>query len=124
MTPNNAMHRSSRVGTPLAGTGPCAETLRSARRAERTPPLIAGVRPLGTGCAIRKISSSAEYSQLLRHLEYSLLELPAGVLFGPDAATAAQCAKLMRMTYRLEDLAKVRGIDVSDLMAKCRWHYE
>jgi hypothetical protein len=71
-----------------------------------------------------KNSLPDEYGQLIRHLEYSLHELPAGVLFGPDAANEAQCADLMRMTYRLEELAKVRGVDLSDLIAKCRWHYE
>lgn len=71
-----------------------------------------------------KPTPSDEYQKLLLYLEYTLHELPAGVLFGHDGATEEQCAELMRETYRLEVLAKERGIDLSEFIATCRWHYE
>ena len=30
----------------------------------------------------------------------------------------------MRETYRLEELAKSRGFDLSEFLAACRWPYE
>ena len=73
---------------------------------------------------MRKSATSDEYEELLRYLEYTLHELPAGVLFDHDAANEKQCAELMRITYRLEALAKARGIDLAEFIATCRWHYE
>lgn len=65
-----------------------------------------------------------EYERLLRYLKYTLHELPAGVLYDADAADEKKCAELMRDTYRLEELANARGIDLSGFIARCRWHYE
>ena len=71
-----------------------------------------------------KSEAKDEYERLLRHLEYTLHELPAGVLYDADGADEKKCAELMRDTYRLEELAKDRGIDLSGFIARCRWHYE
>ena len=68
--------------------------------------------------------SHDEYERLLKCLEYTLHELPAGVLYGADGANAKECAELMSDTYRLEKLATARGIDLSEFLATCRWHYE
>ncbi len=65
-----------------------------------------------------------EYSRLLRYLEYTLHELPAGVLFDADGANDKKCAELMKDTYRLEVLAGEMGLDISEFIATCRWHYE
>ena len=65
-----------------------------------------------------------EYTELLRHLEYSLHELPAGVLYDVNGADENKCKELMHDTYRLEELAKVLEIDLSEFIAACRWHYE
>ena len=65
-----------------------------------------------------------EYFQLLRYLEYTLHELPMGVLYDADSADEDQCRELMQETHRLESLAKRLGIDISDFLATCRWHYE
>jgi hypothetical protein len=64
------------------------------------------------------------YLQLLRFLEYTLHELPTGVLYGTDSADIADCQQLMAETYRLESLATALGIDLSDFITACRWHYE
>lgn len=73
---------------------------------------------------MNKSTPDDEYARLLRFLEYTLHELPSGVLYGADGADEEQCSELMKDTYRLEELAKNRGIDLSKLLAKCRWHYE
>lgn len=65
-----------------------------------------------------------EYVKLLRYLEYTLHELPAGVLYDANGADAKQCAELMKDTYRLEELAKGIGGDISAFIEACRWHYE
>jgi hypothetical protein len=65
-----------------------------------------------------------EYARLLKYLEYTLHELPAGVLYDADEANEKKCAELMKDAYRLEDLAKGLGIDLSEFIATCRWHYE
>jgi hypothetical protein len=79
---------------------------------------------LGGTVQTRKKSVSDEFEKLLRYLEYTLHELPAGVLFDHNAADEKQCAELMRKTYRLEALAAERGVDLADFIATCRWHYE
>lgn len=65
-----------------------------------------------------------EYEHLLRYLEYTLHELPAGVLFDANGADEERCAELMRDTYRLEDLSKELGVDNDEFIQVCRWHYE
>ena len=65
-----------------------------------------------------------EYSRLLRYLEYTLHELPAGVLHDANGANEKKCADLMKETYRLEELAAQMGADISEFIATCRWHYE
>lgn len=69
-------------------------------------------------------AEKAEYAGLLRYLQYTLHELPSGVLYDADGANAEKCAELMKDTYRLEELAGYLGADVSRFIAKCRWHYE
>ncbi len=65
-----------------------------------------------------------EYERLLKYLEYTLHELPAGVLYDANGADEKKCAELMQDTYQLEKLAKELGIDISAFIATCRWHYE
>src|SRR3954468_5964852 len=65
-----------------------------------------------------------EYVRLLKFLEHTLHELPAGVLYDADGADEKKCAELMSDTYRLEELAKERGVDLSEFIAACRWHYD
>ena len=65
-----------------------------------------------------------EYQRLLRYLEYTLHELPAGVLYDANGADDKKCAELMEDTYRLEELAVAMGADIAEFIAICRWHYE
>ncbi len=65
-----------------------------------------------------------EYSRLLRYLEYTLHELPAGILYDSNGANDKKCTGLMKDTYRLEELATAIGADISEFIATCRWHYE
>ena len=71
-----------------------------------------------------KSEANDEYVRFLRCLEYTLHELPAGVLYDANGADEKKCAELMSDTYRLEALAKDVGIDLSEFLATCRWHYE
>ena len=68
--------------------------------------------------------ANEEYRSLLEYLEYTLHELPTGVLYDSNGANEEKCAELMKDTYRLEELAKDQGIDLSAFIATCRWHYE
>jgi hypothetical protein len=65
-----------------------------------------------------------EYVRLLEYLEYTLHELPAGVLYDANGADEKKCVELMSDTFRLEALAKDLGVDLSEFIATCRWHYE
>jgi hypothetical protein len=65
-----------------------------------------------------------EYLKLLGFLEYTLHELPAGVLYDANGANEKKCAELMSDTYRLEELANSIGVDISEFIETCRWHYE
>ena len=65
-----------------------------------------------------------EYAHLLRYLEYTLHELPAGVLYDANGANDRKCAELMKDSYRLEELAVAMEVDLSEFLATCRWHYE
>ena len=71
-----------------------------------------------------KGEEKTEYQELLRFLEYTLHEIPAGVLYDADGATPEHCAELMKETYRLEALASDLGRDISEFISACRWHYE
>ena len=73
---------------------------------------------------MKKSGANDEYMRLLRFLEYTLHELPAGVLYDANGADEKKCAELMSDTYRLEALAKDIGSDLSEFLATCRWHYE
>jgi hypothetical protein len=59
------------------------------------------------------------------YFEYTLHELPAGVLYGHDAATSEECDKLTR---RLDEFCgHVRVLDAEarygELIRECRYHY-
>lgn len=73
---------------------------------------------------IGKTETNDEYLHLRRHLEYSLHDLPTGVLYDANGANEKKCAELMSETYRFEELAKALGFDHSEFIATCRWHYE
>jgi hypothetical protein len=65
-----------------------------------------------------------EFERLLEVLRYSIHELPAGVLGGPDAATPKQCAHLMEDLRRFEELGKLVAREMTEFVEDCRWHFE
>lgn len=65
-----------------------------------------------------------EYEKLIDFLNYTLHELPMGVLYGANGADEEECKELMADTYRLEELSKILNIDNSKFIEDCRWHYE
>jgi hypothetical protein len=65
-----------------------------------------------------------EFERLLEVLRYSVHELPAGVLGGPNAATPKECAHLMQVLRRFEELTAVVGRDMGGFVEDCRWHFE
>ncbi|TGE84033.1 hypothetical protein C7Y70_08640 [Pseudoalteromonas sp. KS88] len=69
-------------------------------------------------------SQYEKFIELYSYLDYTLHELPAGVLYVANGANEKQCKELMEATYELENLSVVVGEDVSDFLAFCRWHYE
>jgi hypothetical protein len=72
---------------------------------------------------IPKTAINDEYLHLRKYLEYTLHELPQGVLYDANGADEKKCAELMSETYCFEELAKSLGFDHSEFLATCRWHY-
>jgi hypothetical protein len=68
-------------------------------------------------------------SQLIREmssqLDYSIHELPAGVLYGHNGATIDQCADLQAQLEDFQALVIAHGIvgEYIDLIAECEQHY-
>ena len=62
---------------------------------------------------------------LVRRLDYTLHELPSGVLYGHDGATVDQCREMLGELDDFTHHAEILGVtnDYSDLVAKCRFHY-
>ncbi len=69
-------------------------------------------------------SQRERYNKLLSFLEYTLHELPAGVLYDANGANEKKCAELMSLTYELEKLSIELGTDILSFIELCRWHYE
>lgn len=64
------------------------------------------------------------YEALLSSLRYAVHELPAGILDGPDGATAKQCAELMETVNEFERLCRGLGHNHDAFIKGCRWHFE
>jgi hypothetical protein len=58
-------------------------------------------------------------------LEYSLHELPSGVLFGADGATVEECEKLQEELAEFERLVLAHGTraEHQEIIQECRLHY-
>jgi hypothetical protein len=65
-----------------------------------------------------------EFDRLYSLLDYSMHELPAGVLWNPNAATPAQCAELMTDLNRFAVLSDQLGISTQEFVEACRWHLD
>jgi hypothetical protein len=57
--------------------------------------------------------------------EYSLHEVPAGVLYGHDGASIQQCGELQAELDEFENLVEAHGARAAheDLIEECRYHY-
>ena len=62
---------------------------------------------------------------LVRRLDYTIHELPSGVLYGHDGATIDQCREMLDELDDFSHHAEILGVadDYSDLVGKCRFHY-
>jgi hypothetical protein len=65
-----------------------------------------------------------ELVQIYSALDYAMHELPAGVLWNPNAATDSQCAELLVDLNRFEVLSKQLAIPTQDFVDACRWHLD
>jgi len=64
-------------------------------------------------------------SRIASHLEYSLHELPAGVLYGMNGASISECAELIQELDEFCGFVKADGRedDYRDLTEECRLHF-
>ena len=69
-------------------------------------------------------ANKVEFNKIWSHLDYTLHELPCGVLYDANGANEQQCQELMKDTYRLQKLAEALGEDANKFIEFCRWHYE
>jgi len=65
-----------------------------------------------------------DYENLSRFIKHSLNELPEGIIYGLNSADEKNCHDLMEDTYRLERLSEKLGIDDTQFIKSCRWHYK
>jgi hypothetical protein len=70
-------------------------------------------------------SDEARYRRDIAWLTGAIHELPAGVLWGADAASPEQCADMMEGLAEFERLCVRLGLsDHSEFIEGCRWHLE
>lgn len=70
------------------------------------------------------MSKHEEFNKLYQYLDYTLHELPAGVLYDANGASESHCVELMKATYQLEELANQLDEDIGSFLTFCSWHYE
>ena len=77
------------------------------------------------GQARRFADERRAYREARGWLLYAVHELPAGVLCGPNAATAAECAEML---HGLDDFAslcsRLQLTDHEEFIEQCRWHFD
>ncbi len=64
------------------------------------------------------------YAESLNWILGALHELPSGVLFGTNGASAAQCAEMIAGLDEFAQLSARLGIENSAFIGECRWHFE
>lgn len=71
-------------------------------------------------------SARDRYQRDLNWLWGAVHELPAGVLWGANAATAAQCAEMMTGLQAFASVCARLGLaqDHARFIEDCRWHFE
>lgn len=64
------------------------------------------------------------YEFLLRVLRDAVHELPAGVLWGANAASEKECKELLEALVEFEQVCSELGRNQADFIEDCRWHLE
>ncbi|MFD6611841.1 hypothetical protein ACFWD1_23520 [Micromonospora chalcea] len=65
------------------------------------------------------------YRHNRRWLEHAVHELPAGVLWGADGATPAQCAEMLDGLDEFARTCARLGLDDhTGFIEECRWHFD
>lgn len=64
------------------------------------------------------------YEFLLRVLRDAVHELPAGVLWGPNGATAKECRELLDVASEFEKVCADLCRNHPEFIEDCRWHFE
>ena len=59
------------------------------------------------------------------YLEYTLHDLPVGILYGPDGASANECEELLSLLDEFKTHVKITGQQerYSELIRECEFHY-
>ena len=57
------------------------------------------------------------------YLEYTLHELPSGVLYDANSADSGQCDELLAELCRYEEVCKKLEIDEQELIKECKFYY-
>lgn len=57
------------------------------------------------------------------YLNYTLHEIPIGVLFGQDGATIAECDVLIEKVVEFENLCNQLELDEKELIENCKFYY-
>jgi hypothetical protein len=67
----------------------------------------------------------AAYRRARHWIDYAVHELPSGVLWGPDAATPAQCAEMLSDLDAFAHVCARLGLDDhTEYIEACRWHFD
>ncbi|MEM0578296.1 hypothetical protein [Flavobacterium polysaccharolyticum] len=61
--------------------------------------------------------------QTREYLNYTLHEIPIGVIYRTDGATIEQCVELINKTEKYEILCKKLKLDKSELIQECKYYY-
>jgi hypothetical protein len=65
------------------------------------------------------------YRRSRKWIDYAVHELPSGVLWGPDAATPAQCVEMLTDLDAFAGVCHRLGLDDhTEFMEACRWHFD
>lgn len=57
------------------------------------------------------------------YLNYTLHEIPIGVLYGQDGATIAECDELLEKVSQYENLCNQLQLDEKELIENCKFYY-
>lgn len=67
----------------------------------------------------------AAYRRARDWIDYAVHELPSGVLWGPDAASPAQCAEMLSDLDAFALVCARPGFDDhTEYIEACRWHFD